>query len=191
MSDITCPHCIAGNQSASNFCEACGKALPGPAPTVPRIVSNRQLASSEIGRSLQADLFQYQMRSARGALLALLILTVAAGFLVYAISDSVIRNAGMWADDSLIPILITSSIVIACLYLGLWVWAKTSPFAAVFCGLMLYLTLWFSKIIFDPSSQLNAVALLINLTIVVVLGRIVRKGLVYQRIMAHTNGRLG
>lgn len=191
MSDSSCPHCIAANQLDSRFCESCGKALPEPVTAGPRIVSNRQVAASEVGRSLQAEALRYQMRSARGALLALLILTIVSGFIVYAASDSLIENADFWVDDSTIPVLIASFIVIACLYLGLWVWAKVSPFAAVLSGLMLYITLWLSHIINDPSSQRNLIALAINIVVVLMLGKIVRKGLVYKRFMAHTNGRLG
>ena len=51
QTSTACPHCGAGNQDHSSFCETCGKALPSTAHSTPRMVTE-SMASTSAGRQL-------------------------------------------------------------------------------------------------------------------------------------------
>ena len=189
MIDITCPHCSATNVAESSFCESCGKALPSGAGSGPRVVSKGAIASSQAGQSLQAGELKKKMKSARGGLLAVAIIQIIGGAIIFALLSSMAGEPGSQIDKSVLNILPVIIVVIAAIYFGLWAWAKTSPFPAALTGLILYVTLWVGEIIYDPSAILNGI--IIKIIIIAVLAKAVQAGLEYRRLLAKADGRLG
>ena len=189
MSDILCPHCGASNALGSSFCESCGKALPSGANAGPRVVSKGEFATNRAGQSLQAKELKKQMKSARGGLLAVAIIQIVGGLLLYFVLSSMADEPRSMIDKDMVNILPVITGVIAAIYFGLWAWAKSSPFPAALTGLILYATLWFGEVLYDPSAILNGI--LIKIIIIVVLVKAVQAGLAYRKLVAQADGRLG
>ena len=189
MSEPACPHCQSTNVPGSNFCESCGKALPTGGSGGPRIVSKGGFASNDAGQSLQASDLKKKMNSARGGLLAVAIIQIIGGLLIYSLMSSAADNPRMQVDEDMLAILPIAIGVIAAIYFGLWFWAKSSPFPAALTGLILYVTLWVGEILYNPEAIFQGI--LIKLIIVVVLSKAVQAGLEYRKLQQRAGGRLG
>jgi predicted amidophosphoribosyltransferase len=55
MNGRACPHCQADNSPEAAYCKQCGKALPPPVPTGPRIIEGASLAQPQAGQRLQTE----------------------------------------------------------------------------------------------------------------------------------------
>ncbi len=129
----SCPHCGAGNQIGSEFCASCGKALPSAAPSGPRILGAKDLASTAAGQKLQGDELLKQAKRASGALLAAAII----GTIVPILTFVAIKSDPRLVVD---PVGMGILVVIAAIFWGLWVWSRTAPLPAAIIGLVLYVT---------------------------------------------------
>jgi hypothetical protein len=83
MAITICPHCSAENRLAAAYCGACGKALPSPIPTAPRVVTGKDVATTSAGMKLQVDTLHNDVKRAAGALLSVAIIQTALAALVY------------------------------------------------------------------------------------------------------------
>ncbi len=133
---MTCPHCSAPNAAGDQFCESCGKALPGASSAGPRIVDEKSFASTAAGQKLQSEDLRKQLKKAANALLAVAIIqTVVCGILVGIASgtnhlDTFLRNG-----------IFLGIAVCAVIFWAVYFWARTQPFPAAIVGLVFYATL--------------------------------------------------
>ena len=136
----SCPHCGAGNQTGSEFCASCGKALPLAMPSGPRVLGAKDLASTAAGQKLQGDELHKTAKKATGALLAVAILqTAGVGLLIFLLQN--LPGASRGSLPQAAQILIGAQIGVAVIFWGLWFWARVSPLPAAIVGLVLYATL--------------------------------------------------
>ncbi len=189
MSEITCPHCGTMNPAGSSFCESCGKALPTSASAGPRVVGEGSIASTSAGQNLQAQELKKKMKSARGALLAVAIIQVVVGFILYAALAGEAGKPNSLMTQADLNIMLVVILVIGAIYFGLWAWAKSAPFPAALTGLILYITIWFAEILMDPAAILQGI--LIKIIIIAVLVKAVQAGLEYRKLLDQAGGRVG
>jgi hypothetical protein len=175
---ITCPHCSAPNVDGSQFCESCGKALPAPGTGGPRVVSGKQFAGSEAGRALQLEQLDKQARSARNIMLGLGILQVLLGALIGALAFNS-------TDPSITSLKVVAAIVgmIGIIYIGLGIWARTSPFPASIVGLTLYVSFFIVDIIADPANAARDI--IIKIIIIAALAKAVSAGAKHRQLKKH------
>lgn len=130
----SCPHCQSTTPGDGAFCVSCGKALPTPS-TGPRIVGDKDFATSATGQVVQADEMKKKARSAFNILLTLAIIQFVLGI--------IFTLAGMFATG-LGPDMVITGIVVAFVGLvfgGLAAWAWFAPLPAAITGLVVYCTL--------------------------------------------------
>lgn len=179
MGTIICPHCQAENPPRAAFCEACGKAVPQTTDGL-RIVEGKQVAATSSGRAVQADLLHKAARRAVTALIAVGILQIGVGILLFlAFRNSPHANAVAAA-----PTMLAILSVLGVLFLGLGLWARKNPLPASIVGLVVYCTLVIVGVVFNPATASKS--LLINILIILVLVRSVSAGVKYKKIKAQT-----
>jgi len=135
---IACPHCRAANPPGGAFCESCGKALPSPYRTGPRVVRASTLPATTAGHALyDADLLTLSRRAAN-TLVFVGIFQIVVGTVV-----RLLLNAARGGLDTPSQVLLneTISCVIGVIFIGLSFWARRSPLPASIVGLVLYSTL--------------------------------------------------
>lgn len=175
---IVCPHC--GAESAGGaFCESCGKALPAAMPGGPRVVSADAAPTTTVGRRMVGDELTRTQKKASGALLAVGILQLILGGILYA----VVKNSPAAAENAA-EINLTLAVVIGVglIYFALYFWAKRSPLPAAIVGLVLYLTLLLIDAVADPTSIARGI--IIKIIIIVVLVRAIQAGLKHKQLLA-------
>jgi hypothetical protein len=141
FTSIHCPHCGASNPGGGAFCESCGKALPPPVPTGPRIVGNETLATTGAGQELQDEQLHKQAKRASGALLAVAILTTIAGLVIFALSRSAPSGTMASRGIEISSAVGVVTLIIAAVFWGLYIWSRSQPLPAAIVGLVVYGTL--------------------------------------------------
>lgn len=180
----TCPHCAAPNAEESQFCQACGKALPEPESAGPWVVGETVLAKTAPGRKLQADDLLRKARRASGLLLVIAVLQGTYAGVIYATATEQAAVV-VWGLAGL-------SFVNVCLCL----WASGSPLPPAIIGFALYLTLLAVNITATVSSgtapiaqdravEGGAVAGAVCLIAAIVLGfmRAISAGIAHRRLL--------
>jgi hypothetical protein len=136
---VICPHCSATNPSGSAFCESCGKALPPPVPSGPRVVGADDVAATSAGLTLQTGEAAKQAKKAANALLTVSILITFSAALIL-----VLINVLKPRDDMPLPIGMVDVVInlfIAALFWALWMWSRKNPLPPAIVGLVLYITI--------------------------------------------------
>jgi hypothetical protein len=132
---VVCPHCSAANTEGSQFCEACGMALPIP-NAGPRIVDGSSFATTAAGQHLQADELHKQAKKGAGALMLVAIIQTVFAGVIYAIASASPRSRAIKANPAMLSLF-----AIAAVFWGLYIWARKQPLPAAIVGLVLYVTL--------------------------------------------------
>jgi hypothetical protein len=110
------------------------------------------------------------VKSGRGYILALSILQLLAGlvFLVIYFGDSQTAKSRAY-----LAIAVTMA-VLGLVYMGLWIWAKTAPFAAALVALIIYVTVLALDGVFAP--QQIAQGIIVKILIIAGLSQAVKSG---------------
>ena len=172
MAQVTCPHCGVLNANAGSFCESCGKALPAVFTSGPRVVSGTAIAGTAVGQRLQSGELQKSARRSAGALLAVAILQMLAGFLIMNLLPKNFEQK---------TLVLGMLFGIGVVFFGLAGWALKQPLPAAIVGLALYITLWLVDIVADPTAIARGI--LLKLIIIAVLVRAIQAGLQHRKLM--------
>ncbi|MHC4983491.1 MAG: zinc ribbon domain-containing protein [Planctomycetota bacterium] len=184
MPALQCPHCGAENAEGAAFCEKCGKALPSSAPSGPRVVAGKDIATTEAGQALQMDQLRKQAGRASGILLGLAGLQVVVGAIFYfAFRDSPDVNTDQLRAGVIVVL------VLGGVFFGLGFWARVSPLPAAIAGLVIYAT--FSVIDVILSGQYAPFVIGIKVVIIVLLIGAVTSGAKYRQIKAQAAASAG
>ena len=178
-STVNCPHCSAGNQSGSKFCESCGKALPEAAPSGPTVVNPYQAATTSAGQSVQSDELKKRSNSAFGALLAVGIMQVVFGVIMYMMLKDDPR-----VDPDAANILLATVIGVGVLFFGLAFWARVNPLPAAIVGLVLFVSLHLWEAVADPTSIARGI--IFKVIIIVVLVKAIQAGVQHRDLRRRT-----
>jgi hypothetical protein len=168
--EVRCPQCAAAAKPGERFCATCGAGLG----------SGTSLQSPEPAR-LDLDGLR-KITAARKWLLAISILTLASGLVLFALQrgevekqiraaeaqtahiDPATRDAllkektGMtWAqavrhDRGQVNLLLGVNLALAVVYLGLFFWARRNALAATVIALILFITVIGVSAVFDPKT---------------------------------------
>lgn len=187
-SAITCPHCGAAASSGSAFCEKCGKALPSPYQSGPRVVSADALPQTAAGQQAVGEELMKQQKRASVALLIVAILQTTCGMLVIA---ALTQTGGQPGGNSL---LYGVQLTVAAIFWGLWFWSRKHPLPATIVGLVLYATLVVINVVTamsdltrDPETPRTGIGGLgigiVDIIIMVILGQAIAAGVKYKRLM--------
>lgn len=168
---VTCPHCQFENEDSGAFCAECGKALPDPTSSSPRVVSGEAVASTATGQALQGEQLRKQAGKSSGCLIAVSILNVIGGLIVYFLLKDNLPDMAQT--------ILVINLVLAAIYMGLGIWARSSPLAAGIAGLALFLTTHVVAAVLDPTSIVQG--LLVKIIVVVVLIKAIQAGLKYRQ----------
>jgi cytochrome bd-type quinol oxidase subunit 2 len=172
---MNCPECGSAIAEGENFCARCGHRV-GTSPEEPEEAAVRAQALREGGRQLEAA------RKGRRYILAVAILTLVSGVVIYMVQKSQveaqIRNAeaamagidpeerdrvmkeriGMtWAeaveyDRRMVVANLVVNLVLTAVYFGLWIWARRNAFAAALSALLIFLTVVVVSAIVEPKT---------------------------------------
>ncbi len=185
MNQVTCPHCGAIS-AAGAFCQSCGKALPAAMPTGPRVVSGADMASTPAGQKLQADELHKTAKKARGALLAVAILSTVFLVIGYFLLS---RTPGV-SPDQVTEALIRQGIVVA-LFWGLYIWSRSQPLPAAIIGLIAYCTLLIINVVqtlqlaAEQRSGFGGIGIgIVDIIIIVVLSQAISAGTKHRKLQA-------
>jgi len=175
---ITCPHCGASNVGGSAFCESCGKALPAAIPGGPRVVSADAVPTTAVGHRMVSDELAKTQRKAAGALLAVGIIQLVFGAILWAS----LKNAPGAAENAAqINLVLAIVIGVGMIYFALYFWARKSPLPAAIVGLVLYLTLLLVDAVTDPTSIGRGIIL--KVIIIAVLAQAIQAGLKHKQLL--------
>jgi hypothetical protein len=172
MSD--CPHCQAFNEFHGAFCASCGKALPSPTRTAPRIIQGADLAASALGQELQGEDL---IKTARKSVIALTIIGVVQ-FITAAVVFGVARSAGAPTQSLTLAVGVIAGIGVV--FLSLACWARFNPLAASITGLTLYISGLALDAISSPENF--ARGFILKLIIISVLCKAVHAGIKYREL---------
>ena len=186
---VTCPHCSAAVEPGSDFCPACGMALPAAAPTGPRVLDGKAFATTAAGQRLQSEELHAQQRKAAGALLAVAVIQTLALGLYYFVASQAARGRPPLQN----PLVLTQAAV-AVVFWGLFVWARVQPLPAALVGFVLYATLLAINVVthvgqmsHHPGAAPTGFGGLgigwLDIVILVVLGRAISAGVKYRKMM--------
>ena len=175
LPNLSCPHCGATNQSASAFCEACGKALPSAAQSGPRVVTDTIMPSTAAGRELLGDELKKQLKKAKGALLTVAIIQTIFGALIIGVTKAASHG------QAVPPALVITLVGIAIIFYGLYAWARHNPLPAAIVGLILYVTLHLIDGIVDPTQLARGI--IMKIIIITMLAQAIQAGIKYKRLL--------
>lgn len=200
---LTCPSCHRPMEAGESFCSKCGvqvKATPEGAKEARdhlRTMQDKQQSLKKIG-------------TGRGWILAVSILTLIGGGAMYAVGraaaekeiakaeanmahltpeerDAAIKESiGMtWAeavahDRGQLNVLLVVNLILAVVYLGLWWWARSNPFAAALVALFIFLTTQGIGAVIEPKTLVQGV--LMKILIIAGLGSAVSGAYKYQKL---------
>ena len=178
MSVVSCPHCAAPNSLGSAFCQACGKALPSPTPSGPRVVTKAEFATTTAGQTLQSDQLRQQVKKASCALLIVAIMQVLFGVLI--LTSGMIPGV---SDDRIKPGLAVYLAVfgVGTIFFILYLWARRSPLPAAIVGLVLFITLHLMEAIANPAALCQGVIL--KAIVILVLAKAIQVGLKHRQLL--------
>lgn len=176
-----CPQCAAEISDLDAFCQKCGHQLQAGA--------QRKEAPQKLSRlgSLAQEQHKKHIKSARTAILVVAILTFLGAILLYFIVQSEIAKVkstpGMVVDETAVGranMIVAAVSFMGCIFLGLWVWAKSNPFSATVTALVLYLSLQLLNAAMDPTTIVQGI--IIKIIIVLVLINGVKSGLAFKKL---------
>src|SRR5688500_4781106 len=144
-SNPMCPHCGVANESASSFCESCGKALPSAARSGPRLVTDAAMPATAAGRQLVSEELRKHLKKAKNALLTVAIIQMIFGLIVFGAMKASGRGQGFP------PIVFITVFGIGIIFFGLFLWARRSPLPAAIVGLTLFVTMHLVDALVDPT----------------------------------------
>jgi len=173
MAVIECPHCGVENDDQALFCEACGKALPSRTSSVPRVVGSDGTARTGAGQNMQADMLRKQAGKASTMLFVVAVLQLAGVALLYVLLEGKVS-----ADD--LRTLVVANVVLAAIFGGLGVWARSSPLPAAIVGLVLYLTVHAFAAVADPTSIVQGI--IVKIIIIAGLVKAIQAGSKYKEL---------
>lgn len=173
-----CAQCGAEVRGADTFCGACGADLAAEAGSDEqrKVEARRETAQRRLGHG--SAIRKKTTRRAAGWLLALCVLFVIGGFVQFLMltyqANKAYENLRPFADDQMLNIGITAgelrakidlevmmmpaiSGALAVLMLGLYIWARRSPFPAILTGLCTFLALILFNALVDPTTLLQGV----------------------------------
>jgi hypothetical protein len=172
-----CPHCSTTNPPDARFCESCGESFPETDVSRPRVVSGSDVASTETGRSLQADQLKQQSRKAAGALLAVAILQVIFGTFMYLVArNEVANNPELTVDRAAIGTVYG----VGGLFFALYLWARKNPLPAAIVGLVIFVSLHLLDAVLDPTAIARGI--IVKIIIIVVLIKAIQAGVRHRTI---------
>jgi hypothetical protein len=188
---MPCPHCGAANPAGSTFCQSCGKAVPTGASGTPRLVTGDAVATTGVGFNLQTDELHKQAKKAAGALLAVaIIMSVFAAIFAANINSRTGRgNAGPFEVNTFAVVI---QVVLAAVFWGLWIWARSQPLPPAIVGLVIYGTLVAVNVVsaislMNQGGQATGFGGLgigfIDIIIMVVLFQSINAGIKYRKLM--------
>lgn len=186
---MTCPHCGASNPAGSAFCESCGKALPPPIPTGPRVVTGAALPGSAAGHELVTDQLKKQVKRASTTLLVVGILQLVCGMSVVAL---LAQSRGI--TPAMATVIAVAQLVVGGVFFGLYFWARHSPLPATIAGLVVYVTLValnvfnaLTQIGDGPRSGFGGIGIgLLDIVIIAFLAQGIQAALKHKRLTAGT-----
>jgi hypothetical protein len=126
------------NPSGGTFCESCGKALPPPVPSTPRVVHTGAMPMTAAGQQFVSDDLTKQTKRAANMLLVVAILQLVCGALIVVILSNALPKGRKSGN---VPVFIIVQLGVAALFFGLYFWARRSPLPACIVGLVVYCTL--------------------------------------------------
>ncbi|MCB9853498.1 MAG: zinc ribbon domain-containing protein [Phycisphaerales bacterium] len=179
---FACPHCNSENAEGASYCRSCGKALPNPASTGPRIIEPSGFATTAAGSRAQTAELQAQIKKASGALLAVAIIQWAVGALLYFLRDQFAEIQQIDPDG--MNIVLAAVAIIGIVFFGLYLWSRKSPFPAAVVGLVVFVTLHLVEALIDPTTLYKG--LLVKIIIIAILVGAVRAGVRYRAIKRQT-----
>jgi len=177
MPSSPCPHCSAVNPNEASFCAACGKALPGLAPSAPKFVDANDQAATRAGRSLQAEELRKALKKATGALLAVAILQCLFGVLLIWLGPMMLGGGD---GGGMPPAVFIAVFSIAAIFFGLYLWARRNPLPAAICGLVVFVTVHLLDALADPTAIVRGI--FIKIIIILVLARAISAGARYRKL---------
>lgn len=87
-------------------------------------------------------------------------------------------------DRGLVTLLLVVNIGLSVIYLGLWFWAKSNPYAAALVALLLFLTVIVISAVYEPATL--AQGILVKILFIAALGKAVVSGREERRILGTT-----
>jgi hypothetical protein len=156
-------------------------ALPSAVATGPRVLGAKDVASTAAGFEVQTAELQKTTKKAANTLLVVAIMQALFGLVVYGINQQAISRGQING-----PLLLGSLFGVAVLFLGLYFWARSSPFPAAIVGLVVYASLWALDVIVAIGSghvQTAFNGIIIKILIVVALTNAVKAGVRHRELM--------
>jgi hypothetical protein len=181
----SCPHCGSGEPGSGAFCVHCGKALPDGSR--PRIVRERDLASSSAGQDLQSEVLRKKAKTASSTLLVLAVLQfLGCGLLValgLAFGDDATTLPGDKEKLSGDLLLVMGVIlgVLATIFLALGIWARRSPLPPAIIGLTLYVTIILIGALIDPVSLIQGI--IVKVIVIAFMIRAIQAGFQHRALL--------
>lgn len=173
----TCPHCSAANPTEAQFCESCGKALPAGLPRGPRIIGEREFASSSAGRDLQLQQLNRKARTVTNTLAVLCVLQFIGSAVLLAVS----RSGSFQPQEQRLFLAMAITVGIAgAVFLGLSLWSRRSPLAAAIVGLVILITWWTADAVIQPLTILQGI--IIKIIVIAALVRAIQAGVSYRAL---------
>jgi hypothetical protein len=198
---MTCPKCNSAVSSDERFCTACGGEIAESPATGNKPLSPPTVVQLESNPA---------HRSARRWLLAISILTLISGIVMFLIQlhalDKDLHEAeiatshltpaerdelfkqeiGMTFQEAVdhdrgtLTLHLVVNIVLSCIYFGLWIWAKKNPYMAALIALILFLTVIVVSAVLEPKSLVQGI--LVKVLFVSALGKAVKAGAEARRL---------
>ncbi|HPF37357.1 MAG TPA: zinc ribbon domain-containing protein [Phycisphaerae bacterium] len=173
-----CPHCSSDNAEGATYCRSCGKALPNPASSGPRIVEYSDVATTAAGSAAQVAELQKQIKKASGALLAVAILQWVVGGLLAVVGTKLLADRGV--DTSAMNVVYVTVFGVGALFFGLYLWSRRSPFPAAVVGLVVFVSLHLLEALADPASIYRGV--IVKVIIIAILIGAVKAGVRHREL---------
>jgi hypothetical protein len=141
---VTCPHCGAINAPGAPSCHACAKAFPPAIPPAHQLAGAPGVTASPASAELQvADLDRKAQTSVKTLLLIGILAVVFAAFTYQKLNDP-------QYDHDAVLVLLGLHAFTSVVFLGLWFWARRSPFLPALIGLILYVSLQVGLFVVNP-----------------------------------------
>ncbi|MFT7578954.1 MAG: hypothetical protein ACI9MR_000616 [Myxococcota bacterium] len=120
-----------------------------------------------------------KLQSARRWILITGVMYAVMGLIYYAMYAKHLSGQGK-------AILLGTNLGLFAIHVGLWLWAKTSPFPAAVVALVLFVTLHTAEAVIDPSTITSGI--IIKVIFLVVLFKAVSSGLEVRRLRQQRPG---
>jgi hypothetical protein len=165
------------NVDAGQFCASCGKALPSAAPGGPHVVTGETVATTAVGRTVQAEQLRKQAGRAFGVLLFVGILNVVVGVGFYFLVQG--RSA---EADQAARLVLTVCLIVGGIYVGLALWSRRNPLPAAIIGLVIYVSLQLIAVVQNPQMYLRLAIVIPVIIIIVGLLRAIQAGVKHKQL---------